>query len=82
MQTRIFGPGMTPVVFAQLVDPVGAGFVASLAHPGGNITGFADFEFSMDAKWLQLCYLRSGDAGPPRTMTLERLIINRGPWRP
>jgi putative ABC transport system substrate-binding protein len=43
-----------PVVFAQLVDPVGAGFVTSLAHPGGNITGFADFEFSMGAKWLQL----------------------------
>jgi len=36
-----------PVVFAQLVDPVGAGFVASLAHPGGNITGFANFEFAI-----------------------------------
>jgi ABC-type uncharacterized transport system substrate-binding protein len=43
-----------PVVFAQIADPVGAGFVASLAHPGGNITGFALFEFSIGAKWLEL----------------------------
>jgi putative tryptophan/tyrosine transport system substrate-binding protein len=41
-----------PVVFAQISDPVGAGFVESLAHPGGNITGFALFEFTMGAKWL------------------------------
>src|SRR6516165_2802805 len=43
-----------PVVFAQLVDPVGTGFVASLAHPGGNMTGFANFEFAIGAKWLEL----------------------------
>jgi len=43
-----------PVVFAQVADPVGAGFVASLAHPGGNITGFALFEFAIGAKWLEL----------------------------
>jgi putative tryptophan/tyrosine transport system substrate-binding protein len=43
-----------PVVFAQLVDPVGTGFVSSLAHPGGNITGFSAFEFAIGAKWLQL----------------------------
>jgi putative ABC transport system substrate-binding protein len=43
-----------PVVFAQVSDPVGAGFVASLAHPGGNITGFALFEFAVGAKWLEL----------------------------
>ena len=42
------------VVFAQIADPVGAGFVASLAHPGGNITGFALFEFAIGAKWLEL----------------------------
>ena len=42
------------VVFAQIPDPVGAGFVASLAHPGGNITGFALFEFAIGAKWLEL----------------------------
>jgi len=43
-----------PVVFAQVSDPIGAGFVASLAHPGGNITGFALFEFAVGAKWLEL----------------------------
>jgi len=43
-----------PIVFAQVSDPVGAGFVASLAHPGGNITGFALFEFAIGAKWLEL----------------------------
>jgi putative ABC transport system substrate-binding protein len=43
-----------PVVFAQVSDPVGAGFVTSLAHPGGNITGFGLFEFAIGAKWLEL----------------------------
>jgi len=43
-----------PVVFVQVSDPVGAGFVASLAHPGGNITGFGLFEFGVGAKWLEL----------------------------
>jgi putative ABC transport system substrate-binding protein len=43
-----------PIVFAQVSDPVGTGFVDSLAHPGGNITGFALFEFAVGAKWLEL----------------------------
>ena len=43
-----------PVVFAQVSDPVGAGFVASLSRPGGNMTGFALYEFGMGAKWLEL----------------------------
>jgi len=43
-----------PVVFAQVSDPVSAGFVDSLDHPGGNITGFANFEFAVGAKWLEL----------------------------
>jgi putative ABC transport system substrate-binding protein len=42
-----------PIVFAQVLDPVGAGFVDSLAHPGGNITGFTSFEYSMAGKWLE-----------------------------
>src|SRR5262249_10504178 len=40
--------------FAQLVDPVGAGFVKSLARPGANITGFTQFEYGHAGKWLQL----------------------------
>ncbi len=43
-----------PIVFALVSDPVGAGFVASLARPGGNITGFINFEGSMGGKWLEL----------------------------
>jgi putative ABC transport system substrate-binding protein len=43
-----------PIVFANAVDPVGMGFVASLARPGGNATGFTIFEFSMGGKWLEL----------------------------
>jgi ABC-type uncharacterized transport system substrate-binding protein len=43
-----------PIVFANVVDPVGAGFVASLARPGGNITGFASYEFGFPIKWLEL----------------------------
>ena len=42
-----------PIVFVNVVDPVGRGFVANLARPGGNITGFLIFEFSMAGKWLQ-----------------------------
>src|SRR5262245_60842983 len=41
-----------PIVFAQVLDPVGAGFVESLSRPGGNITGFVSFEYSMAGKWL------------------------------
>jgi putative tryptophan/tyrosine transport system substrate-binding protein len=43
-----------PIVFAQVADPVAAGFVASMARPGGNITGFAQFEYAIGAKWLEL----------------------------
>jgi putative ABC transport system substrate-binding protein len=43
-----------PIVFANVIDPVGAGFVASLARPGGNITGFSAFEYSLSGKWLEL----------------------------
>ena len=42
-----------PILFVQVVDPVGRGFVANLARPGGNITGFLNFEFPMGGKWLQ-----------------------------
>ena len=43
-----------PIVFVIVPDPVGAGFVASLARPGGNATGFTPFEFGVGAKWLEL----------------------------
>ncbi len=43
-----------PIVFAQVTDPVGAGFVSSLARPGGQITGFTQHEFSIGIKWVEL----------------------------
>jgi ABC-type uncharacterized transport system substrate-binding protein len=43
-----------PIVFPGTVDPVGSGFVDSLARPGGNATGFLQFEFSLGGKWLEL----------------------------
>jgi putative ABC transport system substrate-binding protein len=43
-----------PIVFANIVDPVGAGFVDSLAQPGGNATGFILYEYGLSAKWLEL----------------------------
>jgi len=46
--------GKIPIVFVQVSDPVGSGFVSSLSHPGGNITGFVNFESSLSGKWIEL----------------------------
>ena len=43
-----------PIVFVSVPDPVGAGFVDTLSHPGSNATGFSNFEYGMGAKWLEL----------------------------
>ncbi len=43
-----------PIVFVQVADPVGAGFIASLGEPGGNATGFTLYEYGMSAKWLEM----------------------------
>jgi putative ABC transport system substrate-binding protein len=43
-----------PIVFVNVGDPVGGGFVAGLARPGGNATGFANMEYGMSGKWLEL----------------------------
>ena len=43
-----------PIVFVQVIDPVGGGFVDSLAKPGGNVTGFMQYEYGMSGKWLEL----------------------------
>src|SRR5215813_6763403 len=45
---------ITPIVFVRVADPLSQKFVASLAHPGGNVTGFTSFEFDMSGKWLEL----------------------------
>jgi putative ABC transport system substrate-binding protein len=58
--------GNVPIVFGMVADPVGSGFIENLARPGGNITGFTNFEASMGAKWLEV--LR--EAAPTTTRVL------------
>jgi putative tryptophan/tyrosine transport system substrate-binding protein len=60
-----------PIVFVQTPDPVGAGYVESLAHPGGNATGFTQFEYGMAGKWLEL--LKVVQPSLARTMVLRDL---------
>ena len=48
------GTRSIPIVMVNVADPVGAGFVQSLARPGGNTTGFTNFEYSMSGKWVEL----------------------------
>jgi putative ABC transport system substrate-binding protein len=45
---------VVPIVFVHVADPVGAGFVESLARPGGNVTGFTNIEYGVSGKWLEL----------------------------
>ena len=52
--TLLRSSSSVPIVFTIVLDPVGAGFVKSLSRPGGNITGFMQFEYSLSAKWPEL----------------------------
>jgi putative tryptophan/tyrosine transport system substrate-binding protein len=57
-----------PIVFVVVPDPVGSGFVSSLARPGGNATGFMQFEYNLSAKWPEL--LREVAPGVTRAAVL------------
>jgi putative tryptophan/tyrosine transport system substrate-binding protein len=65
-----------PIVFAIVADPVGAGFVDSLARPGGNVTGFTPFEYGMSGKWLEL--LKEIAPRVTRVAVLRDLTIGLG----
>jgi putative ABC transport system substrate-binding protein len=65
-----------PVVFTQTPDPVGAGFVASLARPGGNATGFTQVEYGMGAKWVEL--LKEISPGMTRAAVLRDPSVPEG----
>ena len=65
-----------PIVFVLVIDPVGAGFVASLARPGGNATGFLMFEYGLSGKWLEL--LRQIAPGVTRVAVLRDPAIASG----
>src|SRR6266436_6981658 len=62
-----------PIVFAQVIDPVGSGLVASLARPGGNATGFTVFEYGMSGKWVEL--LKEIAPGVKRVAVLRDVAI-------
>jgi putative ABC transport system substrate-binding protein len=65
-----------PIVFVIVIDPVGAGFVASLARPGGNATGFLMFEYGLSGKWLEL--LKQIAPGVTRVAVLRDPTIASG----
>ena len=78
-----------PIVFVTIGDPVGQGFVASLARPGGNITGFTGFEFSLGGKWVgflkelvprvtRMAYLFHPEIGPFYSLLLESVEATAG----
>jgi putative tryptophan/tyrosine transport system substrate-binding protein len=74
-----------PIVFVVVGDPIGQGFVSSLAHPGGNITGFSAFEFAISGKWLELmkeiapevsrvAFIFNPDAGPYAEKFVQTIV--------
>jgi putative ABC transport system substrate-binding protein len=65
-----------PIVFAMMIDPVGGGFVESLAEPGGNVTGFMQFEYSLSGKWLEL--LKEVTPSVTRAAVFRDAAINAG----
>ena len=69
-----------PIVFTIVADPVGAGLVDSLARPGGNITGFAGFDYSLGGKWLEL--LKQIAPGVTRAAVIRdpAIIAGIGQW--
>jgi len=65
-----------PIVFVNVTDPIGRGYVASLAEPGGNATGFTSFEFGIGGKWLEL--LKQIAPGMARVAVLRDPVITAG----
>jgi putative tryptophan/tyrosine transport system substrate-binding protein len=65
-----------PIVFVNVADPVGAGFVDSLSRPGGNATGFVQFEYSLSGKWLEL--LKQIAPGVTRVAVLRERSTSAG----
>ena len=65
-----------PIIFVTIIDPVGAGFVESLARPGGNVTGFSLFEYGLSGKWLEL--LKEIAPGVMRVAVLRDTAVGSG----
>jgi putative ABC transport system substrate-binding protein len=69
-----------PIVFVLVPDPVGAGFVDSLARPGGNITGFTQFDYGIGAKWLQLLKEIAPNTTRAAVMRDPAITAGMGQW--
>jgi putative tryptophan/tyrosine transport system substrate-binding protein len=67
---------VVPIVFSNVADPVGAGFIDSLSRPGGNATGFLQFEYGLSGKWLEL--LREVAPGVTRAAVVRDASISAG----
>jgi putative ABC transport system substrate-binding protein len=67
-----------PIVFTNVADPVGAGYVDSLARPGGNATGFTVFEYAMGGKWLELLKEIALAAGPAEFGAIQAVAPSLG----
>ena len=65
-----------PIIFVTIIDPVGAGFVESLARPGGNVTGFSLFDYGLSGKWLEL--LKEIAPGVMRVGVLRDTAVGSG----
>jgi ABC-type uncharacterized transport system substrate-binding protein len=76
MLSQTVGVGAVPIVFTIVPDPVGAGYVASLARPAGNATGFTLFEYGFGGKWLEL--LREIKPGTTRAAIVRDPTITAG----
>src|SRR5262245_23473008 len=72
-----------PIVFAAIADPVAAGFVESVERPGGNVTGFMNFEYSLSGKWLELLkQIGRRDGWGNHTLMLRELpYVKASTWR-
>ena len=73
--------GNVPIVFCGIGDPVGSGFVASLARPGGNITGFNSHELSMGGKWLEVLKETAPHITRALVIMVPELPAHQGMWQ-
>jgi putative tryptophan/tyrosine transport system substrate-binding protein len=69
-----------PIVFVRVGDPVGSGFVASLSHPGGNITGFAGYDGTMGGKWLEILKETAPQVTSVLTIFQPETPVHQGLW--
>jgi putative tryptophan/tyrosine transport system substrate-binding protein len=71
--------GDIPIVFVMVADPVGSGFVDNLAHPGGSITGFTNFEPSMGAKWVEMLKEIAPNVANICVLVIDRILKGEKP---